>query len=336
MATGSFRTTAVRICYSQGRTGANRMRARRRQTFIAAAAATAAVLSLAAGCGEAPARDDAARTLTDDQITLASFDFPESELLAQIYGQALEAGGYDVDLALGVGPRELVEPALAQGLVEFVPEYAGTAMQFLSRGGPRPTSDQAATYAGLQRQLRDRPLVALAPSPAQDANAVVVTPAVAERYGLSTVSDLRAVAPDLSFGGPPGCPERPFCLAGLRSAYGLDFAHFMALDVGGPLTHQALDGGHVDAALLFTTDPRIEAEGLVMLADDRGLQPAENVTPLVRAEVVERWGDDFVAIADAVSAALTSDGLRDLNAQVAAGAPSADVAARWLAEQGLA
>jgi osmoprotectant transport system substrate-binding protein len=310
------------------------MRARRRPSIIAAAVVVA--LSAASGCGEAPARDDAARTLGDDQVTVASFDFPESELLARIYGQALEAGGYDVDLALGVGPRELVQPALARGLVEFVPEYAGTAMQFLSRGGPRPTRDEAATYAALQRQLRDRPLVALTPSPAQDANAVVVTASVAERYGLTTVSDLRAVARDLTFGGPPGCPERPFCLAGLRSTYGLDFADFMPLDVGGPLTHQALDGGHVDAALLFTTDPRIATEGLVMLADDRGLQPAENVTPLVRTEVVERWGDDFVATADAVSAALDSESLRAMNGQVLAGEPAADVASRWLADQGLA
>jgi osmoprotectant transport system substrate-binding protein len=110
----------------------------------------------------------------------------------------------------------------------------------------------------------------------------------------------------------------------------------MPLDVGGPLTHQALDGGHVDAALLFTTDPRIATEGLVMLADDRGLQPAENVTPLVRTEVVERWGDDFVATADAVSAALDSESLRAMNEQVLAGEPAADVASRWLADRGLA
>jgi osmoprotectant transport system substrate-binding protein len=310
------------------------MRGRTRHISIAAVALGA--LWAATGCGEAPARDDAARTLGDDQITVASFDFPESELLAQIYGQALKAAGYDIDLALNVGPRELVEPALARGLVEFVPEYAGTAMQFLSRGGPRPTSDQAATYASLQRQLRDRPLVALAPSPAQDANAVVVTGAVADRYGLSTVSDLRAVARDLTFGGPPGCPERPFCLAGLRTTYGLDFAHFMPLDVGGPLTHQALAGGHVDAGLLFTTDPGIEDEGLVMLTDDRGLQPAENVTPLVRHEVLDRWGDDFAATADAVSAALTTEDLKTMNAQLAAGEPAAHVAAQWLADRGLA
>jgi osmoprotectant transport system substrate-binding protein len=310
------------------------MRGRTRHTFIAAVALAA--LWPATGCSDTPARDDAARTLSDDQITLASFDFPESELLAQIYGQALEAAGYKVDLALNVGPRELVEPALARGLVEFVPEYAGTAMQFLSRGGPRPTSDQAATYASLQRQLQDRPLVALAPSPAQDANAVVVTEAVADRYELSKVSDLRAVARQLTFGGPPGCPERPFCLAGLRSTYGLDFAHFMPLDVGGPLTHQALEGGHVDAGLLFTTDPGIEDEGLVMLTDDRGLQPAENVTPLVRQEVLDRWGDDLAATADAVSAALTTEDLKAMNARLAAGDPAADVAARWLADRGLA
>jgi osmoprotectant transport system substrate-binding protein len=297
--------------------------------------ATVALGLAAASCGEASPEPDAA-ALDDDAVTVASFDFPESELLAEMYGQALAGAGYDVEYRLAAGPRELVQPALARGLVEFVPEYAGTALEFFGAGGDLPPTAPDATHAALERRLADTPLVPLAPAPAQDANAVVVTPEVAERYDLATISDLRGVAADLTFGGPPGCEERPFCLAGLESVYGLRFAAFMPLDVGGPLTHQALAGGHIDAALLFTTDPRVARDGLVVLADDKALQPAENVTPIVRAEVIDREGDAFVGAVDAVSARLTTDTLQALNDEIAAGAPARDVAARWLAAEGLA
>ena len=178
-------------------------------------------------------------------------------------------------------------------------------------------------------------IVALEPAPAQDANAVVVTRELADRYDLDEVSDLEAVAPQLTIGGPPECPTRPFCLAGLERVYGLQFENFLPLDAGGPLTHQALTGGHVDVAILFTTDPEIDTPALVVLDDDRRLQPAENVVPLVRAEVVERWGDDLVGLVDGVSARLATEDLRALNARVAAGDSPAAVAERWLDEEGL-
>jgi osmoprotectant transport system substrate-binding protein len=279
---------------------------------------------------------DATTALADDVVTVASFDFPESELLARMYGGALEAAGIDVRYELGLGPREFVQPALARGLVELVPEYAGSALRFVSLGEHRPTGDLAATTAALGDVLGERRLVALDPAPAQDANAVVVTRALAARHDLDEISDLAPVAGELTFGGPPGCEDRPFCLAGLGEVYGLDFARFLPLDVAGPLTHQALDGGHADVALLFTTDPRLLTGELVELADDRALQPAENVTPVVRREVVERWGDPLVDAVDAVSAALSTGALQGLNARVAGGEGAAAVAADWLRDEGLA
>jgi osmoprotectant transport system substrate-binding protein len=293
-----------------------------------------------AGCGPASRTDDGARAggpaLEDDAVTVASFNFPESELLAEIYGQALQAAGFDVRFEIGLGPREFVQPALARGLVELVPEYAGSALQFVNLNEGDATGDVAATGVALADALRDRRLVALAPAPAQNPNAIVVTGTLAARYTLDEISDLETVDSRLTFGGPPECPDRPFCLAGLKSTYGLDFADFFALDAGGPLTLQALTGGHVDVALLFTTDPLIAAEELVVLADDRGLQPADNVTPVVRREVVERWGDPFVGTVDEVSSRLTTDGLRSLNARVVDGEHRARVAADWLRAEGLA
>jgi osmoprotectant transport system substrate-binding protein len=292
-------------------------------------------LGALAACSDVPPDTSARAVLGDDAVTVASFDFPESELLAEVYGQALTANGYDVDLELNVGPRVLVEPALAAGLVELVPEYAGTALDFLSLGDDRPTDDVAATTAALDRVLADRKVVPLAPAPAQDANAVVTTREVADRFGLATISDLAEVAPELIFGGPPGCPDRPFCLGGLTDTYGLHFASFLPLDVGGPLTHQALAGGFADVALLFTTDPRLAGDELVVLADDKGLQPADNVVPVVRQEVLDRWGDRFAGVVDGVSARLTTPILRELNRRVAYGEPPRQVAADWLADEGL-
>ena len=142
------------------------------------------------------------------------------------------------------------------------------------------------------------------PAAAQNTNAIVVRAATAARYGLRSIADLARVAPRLAFGGPPECPGRAYCLPGLKQAYGLRFKSFIPLDAGGPLTLQALTEGNVDVALLFSTDPSISARHLVVLADDRGLQPAENITPLVSRDVVARYGAGLVAALNAVSARL--------------------------------
>ena len=202
------------------------------------------------------------------------------------------------------------------GLLQLVPEYAGSALQFTSLGRLSATSDAAAANRALARSVAGRGLVAARPAPAQDANAIVVTAATAARYGLRSIADLARAAPRLVFGGPPECPERAYCLPGLQRAYGLRFKAFIPLDAGGPLTLQALEAGNIGVALLFTTDPAIPARHLVILADDRGLQPAENITPLVRRDVIVRYGPNLVALLNRISALLDTGTLRALDAQV--------------------
>jgi len=288
------------------------------------------------GCGTAAIDHSTVTALGDDAITVGSFNFGESEVLAEIYSQALEAGGYDVERAFRLGTREFVAPALAEGLVELVPEYAGTALQFLSLGHDRVAADVAATHAALVRAAAASGITVLAAAPAQDANTFVVTQATADRWGLRTVSDLAPVAAGMTFGGPPECPGRDLCLAGLEHVYHLSFDAFLALDTGGPLTRQALADGYADVVVLFTTDPAIATGELVALEDDRGLQPAENVTPLIRTEVVDRWGDDVVDRIDLVSRRLTTGDLRGLNAELLKpGATVRRVAAAWLEAEGL-
>ncbi len=305
-------------------------RARLTPHRLLAVLAAGALIVGAAGCSSEASDEPRATALGNGSITVGSFDFAESRLLAEIYSQALEHQHFPVQRAFGLGPREFVEPALSRGLVELVPEYAGTAVQFLTLGAVEPSVDVAATHAALVSTLEGRRLQALAPAPAQNANTFVLTSALADRLGLRTLSDMVRVAPQLTLAGPPECPSRPACLLGLRRTYGLDFKRFVALDLDKPVVLQALLAGDVDVALLFTTDPAITEHGLVELVDDRQLQPAENITPIVRTEVVERWGPPLVAVIDRVSGRLTTDTLRQLNAEVARGTPPAAVATAWL------
>jgi osmoprotectant transport system substrate-binding protein len=267
---------------------------------------------------------------------VGSFDFPESVLLGEIYAATLEQHGVDVVRELGAGPREAVAPALEQDLVDLVPEYLGTSLTFVTLGEAVPSSVPAAVHEALVRAYAARGIAVLDYAPAQDHNAIAVTRETAEEHGLATISDLRPVAGQMTFGGPPECPERPLCLQGLESKYGLRFEAFRALDVAGPVTVAALAGGEVDVALLFSTDPSFENEDLTVLRDDRDLQPAENVVPVARQEVVDRLDRSALEAIDKVSARLTTDVLRSLNEQLALDlVEPADIALAWLRAEGL-
>ena len=287
-------------------------------------------------CHGATTDDGSSVQLQDNAITVGSFDFAESKVLAEIYSQAMEAKGFHVKRAFDLGPREFVAPALDAGLVEFVPEYAGTALQFDTLGSRKSDAQIHTTHDALAHALSSKDITVLDSAPAQDANTFVVSRALAQRYDLHRLSDLSAVASHLTIGGPPECERRALCLAGLEHIYGLKFKEFVPLDAAGPLTHAALADGVVDVALLFTTDPALSSSDLVVLADDRALQPAENVTPLVRTSVIEQEGPGLARVINAVSQRLTTDALQALNAQVAdhEGA-GRTVAAHWLKAEGL-
>ena len=311
---------------------------RRTVAYVAclALAVVCCACACACACGSGSADHAEGAAQHGAVITVGSFDFPESVLLAGIYAGALTAQGFPVRVLPDLGPRELVDPALMSGLVQVVPEYSGSALEFASVGRQSATSDVTATGRALAQWAAGRGLVAGRPSAAQDANVIVVTAATAARYGLRSIAGLARVAPRLAFGGPPECPERIYCLLGLKQVYGLRF-RFLSLDAGGPLTLQALQAGDISVALLFSTDPAITADHLVVLADDRGLQPAENVVPLVRRDAVTRYGPRLLAVLNTVSARLTTGSLRALDARAELrGQDPRLVAESWLRTQGLA
>jgi osmoprotectant transport system substrate-binding protein len=288
------------------------------------------VVALLAGCSREP--EPPPQDPRRPAIVIASFDFPESELLAELYGQALRGHGYPVELVARLGTREVVEPALEQGKVDLVPEYQGTALTFLDEGGLAPSGDPKRTYARLRQAFATRGVSVAAFAPAQDHNGYVVTGDLARRHHLQRISDLAPLAARLTFGGPPECRDRPLCYRGLRDRYGLRFARFEAIP-SRRATADALESHEIDVGMIENTDPNLYKRDLVQLQDDRGLQPAENVVPVVRQQVVDRYGPALVRVLDAVSAQLTTADLSDLNRLVqAADQPPSEAAAGWLRE----
>jgi osmoprotectant transport system substrate-binding protein len=289
-----------------------------------------AVALIAGACGD----DDGSGGDTKDgpTITVGSTNFGEQLILGEIYAQVLEANGYPTARMFNLGTRPIVNPALKSGDIDLLAEYTGTLLTF---EGGTSTTDSDENYAALQAAIEDDGLVALAYAPAQNKNGIVVTAATAAELGLTKVSDLAAHNGTLVFGGPPECPDREFCLIGLQTVYGLDFSQFVPLDVGGPLTVAALEGGEIDVALLFTSDGAIAAKGFVLLEDDMNLQPAENIVPVLHGDIVDAYGDDLVDLLDSVSAAITTAELSELNKRYGIDAVDPDVLANeWLTEKG--
>jgi osmoprotectant transport system substrate-binding protein len=238
--------------------------------------------------------------------------FAENQIVAEMYAQVLEHAGYAVERQLDLRSREVSQNALEAGFIDVKPEYLSSLLLFLD-----PNAEASADAEDVARQtaqlLRSRGVTLLEPSTAIDTNQFVATAETAERFDLTTMSSLAPVAGRLTFGGSPECPQRPFCLPGLHEIYGILFDDFTPLDAGGPLTVEALRTDAVQIGLLFSTDPRIEQNGFVPLVDDRHLQNAENITPVIRSE---KLNEEVRRLLDEVSARLSTERMTELVGQV--------------------
>lgn len=301
--------------------------------LLARAAAVSLALASVLVSGCAGSGDDTSTSTADDGVRVGSFDFGESIVLAELYAQALEAGGIPVVRLGAVGPREITFPALELDLIDVVPEYLGTARQRV--GAPTPDADTDEALTDLEARLAPRGLTVLDAAPAEDKNVIVMLSTTADQLGVTSISELEPFAGERTFGGPPECPDRPLCLVGLRETYGLEFAGFVA-QRSQRFAAEALQRGEIDVALMFSTDPAVATPGLVILEDDRRLQPAENVVPVVRRSALERWGPQVASALDELSAVLTTGELQSLNARLAAAEPVDEIAADWLTAHGLA
>lgn len=260
----------------------------------------------------------------DRTVTIGSADFPESQLIATIYAKALQAKGVKTETKLSIGSREVYMPALRDGSIDLIPEYTGSILTYLDRNA-KPQNAQEVNDA-LKKAL-PAGVSMLTPSPAQDADTLVVTSATASKYGLKAIPDLKDVAANLVVGASPEWRGRWEGMVGLKEVYGLTFKSFRPLDVTGPLTLSALLHGQIDVANLTTTNPALARNKLVSLEDPKNLIPAQNIVPIF---ATQRIDDKVSAILDAVSAAMTTEDLVQMNGRLADHDDIGAIAADWL------
>jgi osmoprotectant transport system substrate-binding protein len=269
-------------------------------------------------------------------IRIASFNFSESIILAHIYGGALKNKGYTIDYRDKLGNREIVEPSLENGLIDLYAGYAATDLNFIDKRqgvALEAGTDAAANVAKINARLASKGVKALDPSPAVDQNAFAVTKAEADQYHLTKLSDVTpSIASQWTLGGPPECPQRPFCQPGLEQTYGLKFKAFKSLDTGGPLTFAALKQGAINIGLVFSSDGGITANNFVVLEDDKHLQQADNVVPLIRTAVLN---SEITTLLNSIDAKLNTPDLTAMNksADVDKQDP-VDIAATWVKNHG--
>ncbi len=244
-------------------------------------------------------------------ITVGSADFPESQLLAQIYGQALEAAGFDVSYELGIGSREAYYGAIEGGEVGLVPEYTGSLLSFLVAPDQPDAANVDEQLAALGEALPEE-LEVLPPSSAEDKDTIVCTQEVVDEFGLTDLSSLFENSAEITLGGPPEMETRtPFGIEGFSTIYDAEFAEFVPLAPGD--IPAALSDGAIDCGNIFSTDPAIDTGGFIALEDDLAIVPNEAVLPLVRSEFVT---PELTAALDEVNAALDTETLTSLVAQV--------------------
>lgn len=299
--------------------------ARNKGRLALGAAAVGVALALSGCASGDPLATDDEGSGSDDVITIGSQAYYSNEIIAEIYAQALENGGFEVERKFNIGQRDAYIPSLENGDVDLFPEYTGNLLQFFDPDATVTASDDV--YAELIEALPEG-LTVLEKSSASDQDSYNVTAELAAKYKLSSLADLSNVTEELTLGGNPELEERPYGPSGLADTYGVT----VGFSGTGDTTVAELLAGTINIANVYSADPRIQTEGLVTLEDPEGLFLASNVVPLVNEELA----DEIAEIINAVSAALTPEGLVALNVASTVDRMSPeDIASKWLAENDL-
>jgi osmoprotectant transport system substrate-binding protein len=250
-------------------------------------------------------------------LTIGSKNFPEQEILGEIYAQALAAAGYKVKTDLNLGSETVALRSVKSGQISGYPEYASTALtSFFGKEPEEVPADAQGAYEEAKAEFEKEGLTAFPPTPFASANAVGTLKTTAEKYDLENVSDLEGVSEKLTLYGSPECRQRIDCLAGLEQLYGLKFKSFKPVDIG--LRYTVLEKGQADLSILFTTDPQLSAESdkFVILEDDKKVFPSGNVLFVTKQSTVEEAGPDYEKTIVEVQKGLTLPVMQELDARV--------------------
>jgi osmoprotectant transport system substrate-binding protein len=289
-----------------------------------------------AACGSDDPTSTASGDGGGDKVVVGSFAFPESEILGEIYAQALEAKDIDVDTKFNIGPRQQTIPALQDGSINLIPEYNGNLLAYYDPEYTQRTTEEV--DGALGDAVKADKLRVLDSAEAEDKDAYVVTSETAESAGLTSIGDLSKLVP-FKLGSNPQFGELGYGIPGLRDIYGVgtksgDVEFVPIEDFGGPDTVKALVDDSVQVADIYTTSPALKAEDLVVLEDPENMISAQNVVPLIADSV---YSDEIADVLNAVSADLTTDDLIELRERVEGDekASPSSAAKDWLEDKGL-
>lgn len=291
----------------------------------AAAAAALLVVLVLASCGGSDPEP------VKPPVVIGTLNFTESEILGELYKQALEAKGLRVELRSGVGPRELTHRALVDGDLDMYPEYIGVLLSVIHGVVERPESP-AEAYALAKRLEGPDGFELLEPTRLSNDNALAVRKSFGERRGVSSIADLDKLRPDERIGAAPEFRNRFEGLVGLRKLYGLKSLRMKPVDISKGEQYTQIDSGKIDVALVFTTDSQLAGDRYTVLSDPKGVFAVNHVAPLISAKTLTAQGPLLAQTLNAVSALLTTPVMRELNAKATARAPQTpkQIAAEFL------
>lgn len=301
----------------------------KRSRIILFSLATAALALTSCGADSDPLDDNGDDdTSAADSIVIGSQAYYSNEIIAEIYAQALEDEGFEVEREFQIGQREVYMPELEDGELDLLPDYTGNLVQYYEddtdTGSPEEVHQQAQDAMPDELQLLDF-------AEATDQDSYTVTSETADKYDLESIGDLSAVGDSVSMAANSEFESRPYGPDGAEDVYGVTVEVVGVEDSGGPLTVGALTDGDVEVADIYTSSPSIAEEDLVVLDDPEHLILPQNVVPVASAEL----DDQAVDVINDVQADLSLDALIELNTRsVEDEASASDVASQWLEDRG--
>lgn len=301
-----------------------------RTMVVGLAVAGSVVVGLGAGTAGATTKA-AATTKASTSVVIGYEGFTESELMAYIYGDLLKSIGYSFTVK-NAGGRTSAVPAIEKGALQVLPEYAGSLGVYLDSKGQTKVGTLAGAIALDNSKLNAKGVYALAGTSGLDQNDFVVTSATSKKYKLTTLSGLTKLAGKFTLAAPPECPTYYFCEPGLKAVYGVSFKSFKATDESGPVTVKALTSGEAQVAELFSTDPVIPEDHFVQLTDNKNLEPADHLIPLVTKSL---HTSKVISVLAKANADLTTSALIGLENAISSGNSVQTVAAGFLATEKL-
>jgi len=249
-------------------------------------------------------------------IIIGSTNFEEQAIVSNIWADVLRTAGYNVTVEPALGARAIVVPAIEKGQINIEPDYAASLLAFLHNGAVLAAGDNIATAIPAdQKALASFGVTVLPASKALDTNVFAVTKATAKKDHLTTISSLKPYAKNFTLGGPPECPTNAGCELGLQKVYGLTFAGFKSLDEAGPLSVAALKNGEVQVVELFSSDGNVVSNNFVALTDNKHLEGADYIVPVIRKSVDT---SGVAKVLNSIDAKLTTDAISKLNLDVTA------------------